>query len=75
VRKEVELRGEVELGDISSFIFPQQWQWCQQLGVMVAWQEHVLGSASVFPLSEEGEMVEEPSQVDVDTIQGWKAPC
>jgi hypothetical protein len=42
---------------------------------MVVWQELVLEFASVFPLFEEGEMVKETSQVDLDTRQGWKAPC
>jgi hypothetical protein len=36
--------------------------------------EPVLESASGFPLVEEGEMFEEPSQVGEDTIHGWQAP-
>jgi hypothetical protein len=68
VRKEVEHIDEVELWALYSFISPHQWQWCQQLGVMVVWQDPVLVSASVFPLYEEGDMVEEPPWVDEDTI-------
>jgi hypothetical protein len=34
----------------------------------VVWQDRVLGSTWGFPLSEEGEMVEETLQVDEDTI-------
>jgi hypothetical protein len=72
------VHGEVKLGveqqPRSSFIHPQWW-WCPKLGVLVVWQEPVLGSALVFPLPEEGDMVLEPWQVDEYTIQGWKAPC
>jgi hypothetical protein len=75
VRKEVELREELEFWALSSLFFPQQWNRCQLLGVRVVWQEHVLGSAWGFPMSEEGEMLEEPSQLDEYTIQGWKEPC
>jgi hypothetical protein len=41
----------------------------------VVWLKPILESASGFPLAEEGEMVEEPLRVGVDTIQEWKAPC
>jgi hypothetical protein len=71
VCKEVELGEEVELWALSSLSAPSLWQWCWKLGVRVVWPELVLESASGFPLTEEGEMVEEPSWVGVDTIQGW----
>ena len=37
--------------------------------------EPILESASISPLEEEGDMVEESLRVGVDTIQGWKASC
>jgi hypothetical protein len=42
---------------------------------MVGGDGGVLGSALVFPLSKEGEMVEEPLRGDEDTIHGWQEPC
>ena len=74
VCKEVNIEVGVELWASSSFVFPQQWSWCQQLGVRVVWQDPEMGSVSLLPLSKEGDMVEEPSQGDEDTIQGWKEP-
>jgi hypothetical protein len=74
VRKEVELGEEVELQALSYSICLQQWQWCWKLGVRVVRPKPVLESASVFPLTEEGDMVEEPLRVGVDTIQVWQAP-
>jgi hypothetical protein len=60
VCKEVELGEEVELWALSSFVYPPVVVVVQLVGGGVVWQEPVLGSASVIPLSEEGEMVEEP---------------
>jgi hypothetical protein len=71
VRKEVELKEEVEQWDLSSFICPQPLQWCWQVGVREGWSKFGLESASGFPLFGEGGMVEEPSRVGVDTIPEW----
>jgi hypothetical protein len=42
---------------------------------MVVWKEPVLEYALVFHLYDERDMAKETLKVDVDTIQGWKAPC
>jgi hypothetical protein len=65
----------VERWALSSSVCLQPQKWCWRLGVRVAWPKLVLGYALGFPLIEEGGMVEEPSWVDVDTIQGWRVPC
>jgi hypothetical protein len=67
VCKEVELGEEVEWWALSSFVFPQLWHWCWLVGGRVVSLELGLGSALGFPPLGEGGMVEEPSQVGVDT--------
>jgi len=61
----------VELWDLSYFVCPQKWQRYRLLGVRVVLQHPVLGYTWGFPMSKEGDMVEEPSEVDEDAIQGW----